>query len=348
MPKPTRRPASRIRSVLLVEDTLEEALLIQTLLEPMGARVTVAQDGIRGCQLAENQEWDLVITDLNLPGRGGAEVMEVSKRAYPDRPILVITGYRGRLTPDVSGRADAVLPKPLERDMLLEAVEKAFAEGEARREGKPTSPERRVMAVGALPGDVELGCGGTLLVHAGRGHRLGILVMCAGGGQEEVEERRMETERGAGLLGAELALAEPFTSEIPSERDMRRWLTTAVEEFQPDTLFTPSPHDVRESRLRTHRAVNATPIPGLRKHYGYQAATTTLQFQPSVFVEIEEQIERKLRVLDAYRGTPDFRPHLQTNLAMAAAQYWSRYVGYRMAEPLEVIPPGSGGGAGGT
>ena len=53
--------------VLLVEDNLTDATLIRTILERDGdIQVTLAQDGIRGCQLVESHRWDLVITDFNL------------------------------------------------------------------------------------------------------------------------------------------------------------------------------------------------------------------------------------------------------------------------------------------
>ena len=67
------------KQILLVEDNLTDAILIRTLLEQdENLRVTLAQDGIRGCQLAEHQRWDLVVTDINLPGRDGIEVIQTS------------------------------------------------------------------------------------------------------------------------------------------------------------------------------------------------------------------------------------------------------------------------------
>ena len=49
---------AEVREVLLVEDNLADATLIRTLLEEKGdIRVTLAQDGIRGCLLVENQRW---------------------------------------------------------------------------------------------------------------------------------------------------------------------------------------------------------------------------------------------------------------------------------------------------
>ena len=108
--------------ILLVEDTLQEALLLRTALESaLPCKVTLAQDGIRGCQLAENQDWDLVITDLNLPGRDGMEIIQISKQKHPEVPVIAVTAYSGPHWVDQAFRvgADDVLAMPLDRDEFL-------------------------------------------------------------------------------------------------------------------------------------------------------------------------------------------------------------------------------------
>ncbi len=62
---------------------------------------------------------------------------------------------------------------------------------------------RRVLAVGAHPDDIELGCGGTLLAHAAAGDAVTLLVDTDGGkGPGDLEERRAEQEQAARTLGA--------------------------------------------------------------------------------------------------------------------------------------------------
>ena len=76
--------------VLVVEDNLTDAILIRSLLEQdERLRVTLAQDGIRGCQLVEGQRWDLVVTDINLPGRDGIEVIQACKASQPLTPTTI-------------------------------------------------------------------------------------------------------------------------------------------------------------------------------------------------------------------------------------------------------------------
>jgi CheY-like chemotaxis protein/LmbE family N-acetylglucosaminyl deacetylase len=116
--------------ILLVEDDLDQAHLVRFLLENEGPyQVTLAQDGLRGIALVEEREWDLIITDLNLPGADGMAVVEAARTHRPDTPVMATTGYSG---PEYAERARAqgahdVLLKPLDRDDLLTRVRALLA-----------------------------------------------------------------------------------------------------------------------------------------------------------------------------------------------------------------------------
>jgi two-component system, NarL family, invasion response regulator UvrY len=61
----------------------------------LGGKVTVAQAKDAGeaiSRLTEN-EWDLVLLDINMPGRDGLEVLEEARRLRPKTPVLVLTSY---------------------------------------------------------------------------------------------------------------------------------------------------------------------------------------------------------------------------------------------------------------
>lgn len=329
------------RSVLLVEDTLDEAVMIRKLLrEVLGYRVTLAQDGIRGCQLATHQRWDLVLTDLNLPGRTGGEVIRASIAASSGTPVLAITAHENYLQEAEDAGADEVLLKPLDREELLDVV-RELTQGPLRRSMSVTRAieDRRVLALGGLPGDVEAGCGGILLGHRAFGQDVTVVVMSSGGKAEDVEVRRAATERAAEWLGASLILAEPFEASIPSQATMDGLVREAIEEVRPDMIYLPSRSDIRPSRTRVHEAALASTA-GTVSQYAYQSATTTLQFQPTLFVDIAERMTEKLELLAVYEAACDLQPHLRPEVVEASAQYWGRFLGYTVAEPLEVIRRG--------
>ena len=55
--------------------------------------VSEAKDAGEAINLLIKQEWDLVLLDINMPGRSGLEVLEESKRLQPKTPVLVLTSY---------------------------------------------------------------------------------------------------------------------------------------------------------------------------------------------------------------------------------------------------------------
>ena len=320
--------------ILLVEDNLSDAILIRSLLEEdEGVRVTLAQDGIRGCQLVENQRWDLVLTDINLPGRDGIEIIQECKKHQPDTPILATSAYGEASYLDGAFRAGAneILRKPIDRDELLVIVKDLLAL-KARVDARPKS----ILAVGALPGDVEAGCGGILLKHAASGDEVRILVMAAGAMGSEAENRGTAAHRAAQVSGAELIFPQEGAPEIADLDFLVLRIQDVIHEWEPEIIFAPSAQDVRDSRTNTYQAVeiSGSRVPGF---YCYQAATTTLDFRPGVFEDISDYLDQKMAALSHYEAQVRGRPHLHPGLARASARYWGRFLGYGEVEPLEVI-----------
>ncbi|MFC1575639.1 response regulator [Gemmatimonadota bacterium] len=327
---------SKRAQVLLVEDNLTDALLIRTLLElDDNTRVTLAQDGIRGCQLAENQRWDMLVTDINLPGRDGIDVIQTCRAHQPDTPIIATSAYSNQAYLQAAFRAGAneVLSKPVDRDEFLRTVGNLL-KVKAIHDAKG----RKILAVGALPGDVEAGCGGILLRHAESGDEVHILVLSMGAAGKEGKDRRNAARRAGQVLGAKLIFPEENEPGFPDIDFMVIRIQDAVHELSPEMVFAPSANDVRESRQNTFAAteIAASRVPGV---CSYQAATTTLDFRPTLFEDISEHLDRKMAALSHYEAQVRGRPHLDPDLARATARYWGRFLGYGEVEPLEVVRP---------
>lgn len=321
--------------ILLVEDTLEEALLVRSLLEEMGGfKVTLAQDGIRGCDLAENQDWDLVITDLNLPGRDGMDLIRLSKERSPDTPVLAMTAFAGPYV-DQAFRtgADDVIEKPVDQEDLKRRIKILAAR---RRKAADVKEDRTVLAIGAFPGDVEAGCGGILLSRRAKGEQVLILTMSPGGEGANPDRSLAAARKAAKAMSAVLVVPDDFGATLPGDDDVTRTVEGLVREHHPDTILAPSHNDVRESRRDVYRgALSGGPL--VPNFLTYQSATTTLEFRPTAFVDIGEYMEQKLGVLNAYADQVGGRPHLEPSLIRATARYWGRFLGYGDVEPLEVV-----------
>ena len=324
----TNASAGRFR-ILLVEDSLEEAFLVRALVESEGlGEVVVAQDGVQGAELVREGGFHLVICDLNLPGRDGLDVIQESKREYPERPIIVTTGYDDSTVhaDALQAGADRILVKPLDRGSFLEALWQLLASGV----GGSGAPTRTILAVAAYPGDAELGCGGILAGHARQGCRVYILSLSSV--VEEGVDVTEAAQRAARRLGVQLILGDVQPGDSEHALAVARHV---ADQYQPDTVLAPSAHDRSKARLVAHRAA----LQGIVRAphvYAYQSATSAMEFRPHLFATIEKVMDRKLRALEAYGGAPDLS-YLDPEMARITARYWSRFSRHSEVEPLELL-----------
>jgi len=110
--------------ILLVEDDLVSAALLDGYLADAGYEVAVAKDG--GSALIElgRHRFDLLILDINLPTLNGTKVFEIMVQKHIDTPALFITGMGGTEveTQSLEMGAAGFLRKPIAKDVLLHKI----------------------------------------------------------------------------------------------------------------------------------------------------------------------------------------------------------------------------------
>ena len=157
----------------------------------------------------------------------------------------------------------------------------------------------RVLAVGAHPDDVELGCGATLARHALRGDEITILVMTDGGlGNIEGMSRRSEQLEAAHRLGAEVRWGGYDDGAVPDGPETVRVIDDAIAASGADVLYTHAIEDTHQDHRATATASLAA---GRRLTTILQYETpSTRSFDPTLYVDVHETIEEKLAILRAH------------------------------------------------
>lgn len=79
--------------ILVVDDQESMRILLQDLLEAIGYDVTLAEGGVQALDLLTEDRFDLVLSDLNMPGMDGTALLREIKSRYPELPVVIITGY---------------------------------------------------------------------------------------------------------------------------------------------------------------------------------------------------------------------------------------------------------------
>lgn len=126
---PRSRSAAPPRpSLLVVEDDLDTRLLIARLLDSTGCEVTIAENGVHGIICLGEEDYDLVLADINMPALSGLDLMEMVRQKEVDVPVVFLTACRedqDRKRAFDLGAAD-YLTKPVTREKLFETLEKVL------------------------------------------------------------------------------------------------------------------------------------------------------------------------------------------------------------------------------
>ena len=134
--------------ILVVDDEEMIRVLLTYMLAEEGYKVTTASDGQKAVELLERERFDLIITDMVMPGLNGISVLRAAKSIDPRRPVIVITGYPSVETVRRLVRlgADDYITKPFNVDMVKVTVVKLLEmrqandgppDGDSSRQGNP-------------------------------------------------------------------------------------------------------------------------------------------------------------------------------------------------------------------
>ena len=125
----------RKKIVLVVDDKREMAEMLADGLAAHGYESIAAASSQEALRALEHDPVDLLVTDLRMPEVDGLQLLEASRKAAPDRPVIVMTAYGAVDTAVESIRRGAYhyLSKPFKLEELLVFVERALDEGQVRR-----------------------------------------------------------------------------------------------------------------------------------------------------------------------------------------------------------------------
>jgi CheY-like chemotaxis protein len=108
--------------VLVVEDDRDMRLAIRDVLVMKGLAVETASGGTGAIGLLEHEEYDVVVTDLRLPGASGLLVTRVALDRLHPPSVVIITAYPEWYTNALESGATRIIRKPLNLERLAETV----------------------------------------------------------------------------------------------------------------------------------------------------------------------------------------------------------------------------------
>ena len=158
-----------------------------------------------------------------------------------------------------------------------------------------------ILALGAHPDDIEIGCGGTLLKYSRAGHGVYLMVLTEGAQGGSAKVRRTEQLASCRILGVKEVFWGGYEdTEVPVTRQAIRQIEDTVKKIDPSFIFVNYFDDTHQD----HRHLATCTVTATRytRNVLFYETPTTQNFSPTVYVEIDGFLDAKVRSLEAHES----------------------------------------------
>jgi LmbE family N-acetylglucosaminyl deacetylase len=193
----------------------------------------------------------------------------------------------------------------------------------------------KVLAVGAHPDDIELGCGGTLRRHILKGDEVVFIIASLGERNSEGGKRRAEALRSAELLGVKAVhfLNLPDTmirhdGETVSKLD--KFVHADI-----DVVYVHSPRDYHQDHANIAASVLSASRNWRNSIFFYETPTTTIEFRPALYVDITDVFDTKIECIRQYFSQQG-KEYMEEQAIFGLAKYRGYSLRVEYAEAFEV------------
>lgn len=184
-----------------------------------------------------------------------------------------------------------------------------------------------ILAIGAHPDDIEFGCGGTLIKYAQKKHNVYLLVLTCGevGGDPGI--RKKEQQKAAKYIGAKEVFFGGFKDTyLPEDRSLIMSIESVIDKVNPQVVFINYLYDVHQD----HREAAKACLSATRyiKEVLYYEVPTTQHFEPEVFVDIGDILEKKLDLLKMHKSQVN-RTRVENLTILESAKSCANFRGFQ-------------------
>jgi len=206
---------------------------------------------------------------------------------------------------------------------------------------------KNVLAVGAHADDVDIGCGGTVALHARNGDNVIILLMAEssytyydGRVFRTKEEGEIEERNAAKVLGAKLINLGFKTKEVPYSRESVEAINEIIDKYGIDIIYTHWYHDTHQDHKRTTQSVLAAGryVKNILMYEPeYPAGRSYLGFRNQYYVDITSTFNIKMEALKQHKSQVKKYGDNFLEAVEARARHRGYEIGSKYAEVFEVV-----------
>ena len=214
-----------------------------------------------------------------------------------------------------------------------------------------------VVVIAAHPDDEILGVGGTVAAHVAKGDQVRLAVMCEGVSSRYSAERDGEIRRQATEAAGILGVKDVVLGNLPDQKldtlplgDVVKQVERVMTELSPEVIYTHFAGDIN----RDHRVLAEAVLVAARPYSissakeilmfetpsstEWSSPSLTTPFQPNVYVDIAEFLQRKIDAFTRYTAEVREFPHPRSPEALKdRARYWGSLVNRQSAEAFVLV-----------
>ncbi|MEA3187174.1 MAG: phosphoserine phosphatase RsbU/P [Chthoniobacter sp.] len=242
-------PSTRGVEILIVEDSLTQAMKLEHILQRHAHHVTLARNGEEALNAVQQSRPRLVITDINMPKMDGYELCRRIKDdpVLKELPVILLTSLSDPkdILKGLESGADNFIVKPYDEEFLLSRIEYVLANQELRQQA------------GDKAGTEIFFAGHKYQLTSERIHSIDLLLST----YETAVQKNLELSRAKETLEQQATELREKNSQLEADLDMARELQTA---FLPKTYPAfPAASSAEKSALRfCHRYTTTTELGG--------------------------------------------------------------------------------------
>ena len=181
--------------------------------------------------------------------------------------------------------------------------------------------KKSILALGAHPDDIELGCGGTIVKHLSKGDEVFVIIMTNGeqGKHNSKMEEGLSSLKELGIKLENVFFGNFPDGFIPVDKNSISFVEEIINKNEIDRVYTHSPND----RHQDHRACSNIVSAAARPHVNqktkeillFQGPSTKVHFEPHYFVEINKnQLKVKINSLNKFKTQLKILPNNLSSL----------------------------------
>ena len=193
-----------------------------------------------------------------------------------------------------------------------------------------------ILAVGAHPDDIELGCFGTLASYRSKNHKIFGAIITNGELQGNPSSRKKEAKKAAKLIDMKLFFGNFQDGNLTLNSSFVSFLDKLIEENQIDVLFSHSTHDRHED----HNVVGKSCISASRnvnELYFYETPSVLYPFKPQLFFDVTDSFDNKILALKKHK-TQRTKGYMRIEAIKGLAKFRGFQSGHhdRLCEAFEI------------